>query len=133
MDMATFMAMRSMVDELTCRDAALRFFSDRFTELSAAKTVYIWAQAAGRHGDIVPLMSYEVSFTEKPADMTVGLVESMLRPSARKVCDVEIVDEVDHTLAPSSIQSVQDFLISHGLAGDVEQPSVPDRSRLGGG
>ena len=127
MDMATFMRTRSMVDELTCRDAALRFFSDRFNELSAAKTVYIWAQAAGHHGDTVPLMSYEVTFTEKPADMTVGLVKSMLRPSARKVCDVEIVDEVDHALAPGSIQSVQDFLISHGL-GDVgvEQPSAPD-------
>jgi len=111
LDMTMFMRTRwarPVMTEETCRGAALRFFTDVFSDFHSAKKLYIWVQGLPRDG-IAPLMSYEVTFTESLADMTVRHVEAMLRDTERKVCDVEIIDEPTPGMTPPP-QDVQDLL-----------------------
>jgi len=108
-DYATFMQARVRWEALTSWDAALSFFAREFNDLCNASTVEIWVQPVGWHGATVSLMSYTITPTEKPSDMTVDGVEAMMRATHRKVCDVEIVDEPAPGMTPPP-QDVQDLL-----------------------
>jgi len=108
-DYATFMQARVRLEALTSWDAALRFFAREFADVCTASTVEIWVQPVGWHGATVSLMSYTISPTEKPSDMTVDGVEAMMRATHRKVCDVEIVDEPAPGMTPPP-QDVQDLI-----------------------
>lgn len=108
-DYATFMQARVRWEALTSWDAALSFFAREFNDLCNASTVEVWVQPVGWHGATVSLMSYTITPTEKPSDMTVDGVEAMMRATHRKVCDVEIVDEPAPGMTPPP-QDVQDLL-----------------------
>ena len=108
-DYATFMQARVRWEALTSWDAALSFFAREFNDLCNASTVEIWVQPVGWHGATVSLMSYTITPTEKPSDMTVDGVEAMMRATHRKVCDVEIIDEPAPGMTPPP-QDVQDLL-----------------------
>jgi len=108
-DYAAFMQSRVRLEALTSWDAALSFFAREFNDLCNASTVEIWVQPVGWHDATVSLMSYTITPTKNPSDMTVDGVEAMMRATHRKVCDVEIVDEPTPDMTPPP-QDVQDLI-----------------------
>jgi len=109
MDFATFMQKRSQWHADSSWNTAMNAFGREFADVCTASTVEIWVQPVGWHGATVSLMSYTITPTEKPSDMTVDGVEAMMRATHRKVCDVEIIDEPAPGMTPPP-QDVQDLL-----------------------